>query len=389
MKRKLSVVASALGVVAVVAGFWYWLGVQTHPASSDAGGLSISRDILGSADEAFSIVTAPRPFRFPEDHGAHTDYRSEWWYFTGNLEDTNGNEYGYQFTVFRQAIDTEENLTDSDWETNQIYMAHLGLTDVQTGEYYVAERFSRGAANLSGAVANPFQVWVENWIVTGELTDQCTGCMSLSIQAENDEISLSLQLASEKPIVYQGDNGFSQKGDAQGNASYYYSFTRLNTQGTIRVAGTEYEVMGTSWMDHEWSTSSLGENLSGWDWFALQFEDGRDLMYYQLRANTGDVHSTSEGTMVDGRGNSARIFHDEVHLEATRYWSSEQTGVTYPVAWTMKFPKIELELEVEAVIDNQERNETFRYWEGAVRVAGNEHGKHFSGVGYLELVGYE
>ena len=389
MKRNLSVVASALGVVSMVAGFWYWLGVQDNPVSRDAEGLSISRDILGSANEAFSIVTAPRPFRFPEDHGAHTDYRSEWWYFTGNLSDANGNEYGYQFTVFRQAIDTEENLTDSDWETNQIYMAHLGLTDVQTGEYFVAERFSRGAANLAGAVASPFRVWVENWIATGELTDQCTGCMSLSIQAENDEFSLSLQLASEKPIVNQGDNGFSQKGDAQGNASYYYSFTRLSTQGTIRVAGTENQVMGTSWMDHEWSTSSLGENLSGWDWFALQFEDGRDLMYYQLRTNTGDVHSTSEGTMVDARGNSARIFHDEVRLEATRHWSSEQTGVTYPVAWTMKFPKIELELEVEAVIDNQERNETFRYWEGAVRVAGNEYGKPFSGVGYLELVGYE
>lgn len=389
MKINLSAVGGVLGMVAIVAGFWYWLGAQTEPAPTDVEGLSISRDILGSTNDKFSMVIAPRPFKFPEDHGAHTDYRSEWWYFTGNLADSNGNEYGYQFTVFRQAIDTEENLTDSDWETNQIFMAHLGLTDVQTGKYFTSERFSRGAAGLAGAVASPFRVWVENWIAAGDLTDQCTGCLSLSIQAENDQFSISLQLSSEKPIVYQGDNGFSQKGDARGNASHYYSLTRLNTQGSVRVAGTESEVVGTSWMDHEWSTSALGENLSGWDWFALQFEDGRDLMFYQLRTNTGDAHSTSEGTMVDAQGKSTRISHDEVQLEATRHWTSEQTGVAYPLAWTMAFPKLGLELEVEPIIDNQERNDTFRYWEGAVRVVGREYGKPITGVGYLELVGYE
>lgn len=388
MKNILATCSVIVGIAVALVVVWY--STAYLPIVEQQEGFSISREVLGGdSSDLFSRVTAPRTFQFPEDHGPHPQYRSEWWYFSGNLSTSGGEQFGYQFTVFRQAIGGGKPETNSGWETNDIYMAHVGLTDAQAGKNYSNERFSRGAAGLAGAKSDLFDIWVNDWSAKGTSLSNCFGCLAINIQADTNEYSIQLQLSSAKPIVYHGDRGFSQKGDAAGNASYYYSLTRLETNGVLRVGESEYSVTGLSWMDHEWSTSALGETLRGWDWFALQLDDGKEIMYYQLRTTEGHAHHTSEGTVIDEQGETSRIFMQDVTLNPTREWTSSKTGVVYPVGWTIELPRYDTVLKIDPLIDNQERAETFRYWEGAVRVRGTQQGVPVTGVGYVELVGYE
>ena len=387
MTAKRSVIVIAAFVLTVVAVYWYSL-IQ-NPMESESNTLSIAEDILQSENQEFAKVTAPRDFIFPEDHGPHLDYRSEWWYFTGNIMATDGERYGYEFTVFRQASDNFEKMTLSHWETNQIYMAHLTLTDAGDRKFYSEERFSRGAVGLAQATASPFLAQVGDWSASGGLISDCTGCLELNIQASGDGFAVNLDLKSLKPVVYQGDRGFSQKGDAIGNASHYYSLTRLETVGEISINGISKTVTGLSWMDHEWSTSALGDKFVGWDWVSLQFDDGRELMYYQLRTKDGIASETSEGTLVNRDGTSERLMRERVQFNPTRTWTSQHTGAVYPVAWTLEIPDKNLSLRIEPIIDHQEFGNLFRYWEGAVDVSGTDGSSNIAGNGYLELVGYE
>ena len=359
------------------------------PPQSGSYTLSIAEDILQSDDQNFAKIMAPRRFKFPEDHGPHLDYRTEWWYFTGNIGTTNGDRYGYEFTVFRQASSKDKKKTISQWETNQTYMAHLTLTDATNKKFYSDERFSRGALGLAHATASPFSAQVGDWAASGSLVSACSGCLELSIQAAGDDFAIDLDLKSLKPVVYQGDRGFSQKGESVGNASHYYSLTRLETVGEITINGASKPVTGLSWMDHEWSTSALGDKLVGWDWVSLQFEDGWELMYYQLRTKEGTASQTSEGTLVSREGISQRLMTEQVRFIPTRTWTSQMTGIDYPVEWTLEIPDRSLSLKIKPIIDNQEHGNVFRYWEGAVDVSGTDGTKRISGRGYLELVGYE
>ena len=386
MTAKRSVIVIAAFVLTVVAVYWYSL-IQ-NPMESESNTLSIAEDILQSENQEFAKVTAPRDFIFPQDHGPHLDYRSEWWYFTGNVVATNGERYGYEFTVFRQASDNSDLETLSKWETDQIYMAHLTLTDAGHRKFYSEERFSRGALGLAQATASPFLAQVGDWSASGSLVSDCTGCLELEIQAAGDGFAINLDLKSLKPVVYQGDRGFSQKGDTIGNASHYYSLTRLETVGEISINGTSKTVTGLSWMDHEWSTSALGDKFVGWDWVSLQFDDGRELMYYQLRTKDGTTSETSEGTLVNRDGTSERLMRERVRFNPTRTWTSQLTDVVYPVAWNLEIPDKNLSLKIEPIIDYQEFDNIFRYWEGAVDVSGTDGTSKIAGSGYLELVGY-
>ena len=350
---------------------------------------SISEEILQSDSQEFAFVTEPREFQFPEDHGPHMEYRTEWWYFTGNVTAANGNRYGYQFTVFRQASGNKELKTGSEWETDQMYMGHLALTDVNRMNFYSEERFARGGLGLAQASASPFSAQIDSWSAKGRSIPDCEGCLELSIQATGDNFSIDLDLRSIKPVVYQGDQGFSQKGETEGNASYYYSLTRMETTGEVTIDGTGNPVSGLSWMDHEWSTSALGNELVGWDWVSLHLDDGRDLMYYQLRKKDGTAFLTSEGTLVDENGNSTRLMRENVKFEPIRKWKSSKTNIEYPVAWTLAVPGDELSLKVVPVVDDQEHENIFQYWEGAVTVEGTSNNQRIEGTGYLELVGYE
>jgi predicted secreted hydrolase len=352
-------------------------------------------EALGGSAEGFARATEPRPFVFPADHGPHPEYRTEWWYYTGNLAAADGRHFGFQLTFFRNALTSEPAERTSKWATNHVYMAHFALTDVDGGGFHAFERFGRAALGLAGAEATPFRVWLEDWSAS-EIPGPPTAAGQLPrtrLVAAQDGIAIDLVLGADeaapgKPLVLQGDRGLSQKGPEPGNASYYYSATRLATTGTVSVNGQAFEVDGLSWLDREWSTSALSEGQAGWDWFALQLDDGREVMYYRLRLDDGGTDPFSAGVLVEADGTSARLSGADVVLEETGTWRSPRSGASYPSGWRLSIPGAGLALEIAPHLADQELNVTVRYWEGAVRVAGNAAGRPLTGNGYVELTGY-
>ncbi len=348
--------------------------------------------VLGATDDTgFARVSGPRDFIFPADHGPHPNFRTEWWYLTGNVESLDGSRFGYQMTIFRSATappDSPVAALESDLATRQYYMAHVALTDVRGGRYFPHEKFSRGAANIAGAWATPFRVWVENWRLEGQPSDACEGCMVMRTDVKTDDFTFSFGLKPVKPLTLQGDRGYSKKTVDGKNASHYFSMTRLATTGFVRINDDRYEVQGTSWFDREWSTSSLGASQVGWDWFAFQLEDGTDLMLYRMRGKDGTTDPASAGTLVDEDGQYQAISADEFTLEPLTRWKSRDTAASYPLVWRIRVPGENLVLNVKPVVDAQEHTGLFRYWEGAVRVEGTRDDQPVTGVGYVELTGY-
>lgn len=341
---------------------------------------------LGGADGAggYARAEAPRALVFPADHGPHPAFRTEWWYFTGNLETAGARHFGFELTFFRIALAPEAPASESAWATNQVWMAHLALTDTAAVRFHAAEAFSRGALGLAGARATPFEVHVEDWSAAGGLG----GPEPLSLSAASAEAAIELELVPRKPPVPHGERGLDRKGPEPGNASYYYSLTRIDAAGRVRSGAEWHDVEGLAWMDREWSTSALSDGVVGWDWFALQLDDGRELMYYRLRRADDSTAEHSGGTLVGADGAVRRLGPDDVALRATRRWTSGATGTTYPVAWSLSVPSADLELDVAPVLDDQELDLSVRYWEGAVRADGSAGGRPVAGRGYLELAGY-
>lgn len=346
--------------------------------------LAVAR-ALGAGDSAgYARAYAPRAFAFPADHGPHPAFRHEWWYFTGNLRAADGRPFGYQLTFFRIALRPRPLARTSAWATEQVYMAHFTVTDVQDGRFYQAERLARAALGLAGATALPFHVWLEDWSAQGGT--HADG-LRLGLQAREKTFAVDLTLESLKAPVLQGDAGLSQKSAEPGNASYYYSLTRLATRGSIRIGGQRYAVEGLSWMDREWSTSALGREQRGWDWFALQLSDGSDLMFYRLRRHDGTSDPLSAGVLVSPSGRLRRLGLQDVALKALRHWRSP-VGGTYPATWQLAIPKVGLALTVEPALADQELRGLVRYWEGAVTVRGLRQDTPVFGSGYVELTGY-
>lgn len=347
--------------------------------TNDTSGVSVSQRMAATPDPGFARAVEPREFVFPADHGAHPDYATEWWYFTGNLRADNGDRYGYQLTLFRVGLAPGKAVGDSDWRAHQIYMGHVAISDLQSRIHRSAERFSRAAAGLAGAQTGPLRVWLGPWSITGSPDT----VFPLRLRADSREFALDLtvQQGGKAPVL-QGDRGLSRKGAEAGNASYYYSYTRLPTQGNLHIGDRQIGVSGDSWFDREWSSSALAPDQAGWDWFALQLDDGRELMYYQMRGHDGRPQRFSKGVLVAQDGSYRHLSADQVALTSTRTWRAPD-GVTYPVDWRLKVPQFGLDLRVETAIDAQEMRHTVRYWEGAVTVSGSHAGR-----GYLELSGY-
>lgn len=326
-----------------------------------------------------------RDFVFPADHGPHPAFKAEWWYVTGNLRATDGTgrRFGVQFTVFRAALspDTAASGRGSAWGTRQLYMAHTALGDVEAGRFYSEERFARGAAGLAGASAEP----VSAFLGSARLVEagDASGPVPLRVQGEAEGAAFDLTAQPVKPVVLQGDRGLSQKGAGPGNASYYYAQTRMATEGTVTLPdGEAVPVAGLTWLDREWSTSALGEDQVGWDWFALHLDDGRDLMLYQLRRTDGSKDPLSEGSLVLEDGTKVTLDADDYTLTPLDTWESPRGGA-YPVRWRVRVPSAGIDAEVAAAIEDQELDATVRYWEGAVDVTGTA-----SGTGFLEMTGY-
>lgn len=349
---------------------------------------NVVASLSGEVDAAFRRAYEPIPFSFPRDHGAHPDYQTEWWYYTGNLADERGSQYGFQFTIFRSALTPTMPARESDLATNQIYMAHFALTDVAGNIHYSFERFSRGAGGLAGASGEPsVNVWLEDWTVTQPAPDM----MQIRAQGKDEGgelVAIDLQLRETRPPVLHGDAGLSQKGPEAGNASYYYSLVGLETVGSVTTRGRTVAVSGLSWMDHEFGTSALSANALGWDWFSLQLENGAALMLAQIRTVEGGAIGEFEGTLVMADGSQMRITNQDFTLEVLDEWTSPTSGITYPSGWRLSAPAFDLDLEITPLVRDQEMKVTYLYWEGAVEAVGSMAGAPVEGRGYVELTGY-
>jgi predicted secreted hydrolase len=333
----------------------------------------------------FLAADGTRPLTFPEDFGAHEDFRTEWWYYTGNLQTPGDRPFGFELTIFRVGLlpPTAELPRDSQWYDRSIYFAHFAISDIASEQFYAFERYSRPGPGLAGAEDDPYRVWIEDWAIT----ERATGVYEL--QAAQAGIDLKLTLTDEMGIVLHGENGYSRKGAESTNASYYYSQPRLRADGIVEVDGTRYPVSGLAWKDHEFSTSVLDKNQIGWDWFSLQFEDGTALMLFQLRERGGGTSDSSSGTFIARDGRPQPVQKDDFEIVVLEEWRSPHTQGLYPAAWEIRLNEPDCLLKIQPWMADQEINfPAVTYWEGAVRVEGMCNGSRTRGNGYVELTGY-
>lgn len=333
----------------------------------------------------FAVADGTRSLTFPEDFGAHEDFRTEWWYYTGNLTSPEGRHFGFELTIFRVGLfpPTTALPDDSEWYDRSVYFAHFAITDVASDRFYAFERYARPGPGLAGARAQPYRVWIEDWSVS----ESSSGIYQL--QAAQENIALELTLTDEMGIVLHGEAGYSRKGQNLTNASYYYSQPRLQAEGVIRIGEAQYQVSGLAWKDHEFSTSVLEENQIGWDWFSLQWEDGSALMLFQLRERGAGISEYSSGTFVASDGTPQHLRKTDFEIIVRDEWRSPHTGGIYPAAWEIQLNRPDCRLQVRPWVADQEIHfPTVTYWEGAVRFEGSCGGLVAGGNGYVELTGY-
>jgi predicted secreted hydrolase len=345
--------------------------------------------------DGFARATAPIAFDWPRDHAPHNDFLLEWWYYTGNVKDASGRPFGYQLTIFRRALASPTVLTgsvDSAFAFDQIYSAHFAISDINNAKHHAFERYSRGAAGLAGGESAPFRVWIDNWSMTqqpdnglrvADAAQQAPG--NVRLQAREGDFALDLQLRAQKSILLQGDRGYSPKGKNPGNASFYYSFTRMATDGTLTIDGDAHTVSGSSWMDHEWSTSFLDENAVGWEWLALQLNDGSELLVWQINNKDGAARAIRSATLVESDGQVTQIANDAITFTPTGSWTSPDSKNVYRNKWRIEIPSQQLTLDIGARFDNQEAKLSTVYYEGAVAGSGKRANTAIEAVGYLEI----
>ena len=335
----------------------------------------------------FSQALPGYTYQFPKDFYSHDDFRIEWWYYTGNLEAIEtARPFGYQLTFFRVALNNKNaSPNQSQWKLGHVYFAHMTLTDVDGEKFYYFERINRKGVGNAGADADRLMVWNDDWFLEGK------GKVHL-LKAIESGTGVELQLVPEKKLVIHGNNGISQKGSEKGNASHYFSYTRMKTTGQIFVRGKAYNVLGSSWMDHEYSSNQLNDELVGWDWFSLKLDDKTELMLYLLRRKTGGVDAFSSGTFIAADGSSRHIKQEEFTVRPLSYWTSKISGIVYPASWKLELPELGIELTLSPDLNEQElynlRSISASYWEGSVSVEGTIAGNSTKGKGYVELVGY-
>src|SRR6267154_3978796 len=325
-------------------------------------------------------------YEFPRDHFNHPDFQTEWWYYTGNLKSTDGRRFGFELTFFRQAVSRDPAKTSA-WEVQDLYLAHLALSDLDGGKFYHAERTNRSGPGIAAVEQSLGRIWNGNWQVQWHGGDQ-------ELNAVDERFQLHLKLHPEKPPVIHGENGVSQKGEGTGRASHYVSLTRLATSGAIELGGQKMEVYGSSWMDHEFFTHQLASGQAGWDWLSLQLADDTELMLFRIRRRDGSIDPHSAGTYVDANGKTTHLRSADFSLQpADEIWASPITGARYPIHWRVAIPKLSIELEAKTSIESQELTGKTgfapNYWEGAIVLSGQRGPQSLSGVGYLEMTGYD
>lgn len=348
--------------------------------------LSAAAPAQQQSPSAYRDASPGYRYSFPRDHFNHPDFQTEWWYYTGNVKSADGRAFGFQVTFFRQAVQRGAS-HDSPWVIDDLYLAHAALSDLSGGKFYPSERLNRAGPGIAGVDQQSARIWNGNWqtVWTGDRQ---------SLDAITDEWSLHLTLDSRKPPVIHGEQGISRKGAAPGEASHYISLTRLAAHGTMELAGQTYAVEGTAWMDHEFFTNQLAPEQIGWDWLSLQLDDQTELMLFRLRRQDGSIDPSSAATYVDRNGRSRHLSSREFSLTPLGpRWTSAATGASYPIGWQVSVPSLNLSFEISTSLPQQEMTASSRfspnYWEGAIEVAGTRGGAVVSGVGYLEMTGYD
>jgi predicted secreted hydrolase len=337
-------------------------------------------------------VTGPCDFEFPDDHASHPGYRTEWWYYTGNLQSAVGNRYGFQLTFFRRQIIPLESekkwpTPASAWRANQIYLAHAALSDLDGKRHFYVQRMGRGVLGIAGELRDNdiVRIFLNKWSTQ-------IGPKVHHLRVTSERFDFDLDLSPVKPPVFHGNDGYSQKGSTPERASCYYSLTRLETKGQVTLAGKTFSVSGLSWMDHEFSTASLEPGLVGWDWFSLQLSDNTEIMIYLLRQKDGKLNLASSGTYIRSNGKTTHLSRNDIEVTATDTWNSPNSGAVYPARWQLRLPSLSMDLIIVPNLADQEmrthESTGMTYWEGSVSVQGFENGRRISGKGYVELTGY-
>ena len=325
-------------------------------------------------------------YEFPRDNFNHPDFQTEWWYYTGNVKSADGRRFGFELTFFRQAVSRDPAKAGA-WEVQDLYLAHLALSDLDGGKFYHAERTNRSGPGIAAVNESLGRIWNGNWQIQWHGSDQ-------ELHAIDQRFQLHFTLHAEKPPVIHGENGVSQKADGPGRASQYISLTRLATSGAIELGNKKMDVTGTSWMDHEFFTHQLDSNQTGWDWLSLQLDDHTELMLFHLRRKDGSIDPYSAGTYVDTNGKTSHLHSSDFKLEPVgEKWLSPVAGTAYPIHWKITIPKLGIDLEVKTPLASQELTGSTRltpnYWEGAIVLTGQRNSLPLTGAGYLEMTGYD
>ena len=334
----------------------------------------------------------PCDFRYPRDHGAHPGYRTEWWYYTGNVETESRRRFGFQVTFFRLQISPPDAQSrwpkkPSRWRTNQLYFAHAALSDPEKEEFHVEEKVARGVVGLAGEEQEKdvVHLFVGDWSIR-------IGPQSHTLEVSSSEVTLDLRGEPQKGPVCHGDGGYSRKGVKAESASCYYSFPRLRVSGIIRTEGMAHEVTGSAWMDHEYSSAPLEKNLTGWDWFSIQLTNQTEVMLYLLRRKEGGHSRASSGTFVGPSGHAHHLYGQDFTVKVLEQWKSPRTRAVYPSRWEIRIPSLGLVLNVSPNMADQElvteKSTGVTYWEGSVSIRGTRDTNPIKGQGYVELTGY-
>ncbi|MEO6871550.1 MAG: lipocalin-like domain-containing protein [Chthoniobacterales bacterium] len=324
-------------------------------------------------------------YEFPRDHHLHENFKTEWWYFTGNLTNGKSRRFGYELTFFRQGVrpPNERGQTTSRFVVDDLKFAHFTVTDPDGKRFLFDQKTSRGSFGEAGFGKNERLAWIDSW----KLNLNADG--SFDLKASLTGAALQLHLVPLKQPVIHGANGISEKAAGGGHASYYYSITRLRSTGDLQLNDEHFPVTGESWFDHEWATNQLAAGQAGWNWLSAQFDDGTELMLYEMRLTNGKIDPISSGTFVRADGSSVYLTSADFQMTPTRFWKSKKTGANYPIVWKIAVPGEQLDFTITPVLADQELVlAPIIYWEGAFDIAGTQAGKKIGGRGYLELTGY-
>ena len=347
-----------------------------------------------SSPSAFQLALPGYQFSFPRDHGAHPNFKTEWWYYTGHLQAEDGSEFGYELTFFRYALIDSVPAGRSRWAVRDVNFAHFAITDQTRQKYFFTDRMERANMGLAGTETGKEnflpRIWIDNWQLQFQGKDGNRQYIEADGTAHNNgdqtRIKIQLSLSSQTPPIINGINGVSQKGPEVGQSSHYYAMPRLATNGTLTLGNQQYKVTGGSWLDREFSSKGLAENQVGWDWFSLHLDDGRNLMLYQLRQKDNSIDPHSAGTLSGENTQTTHLTQKDFQIKVLDWWTSPHTRARYPAKWKIDVPKYHLSLTIIPTVTDQEmrpRRESAIYWEGSCNVTGTTTGK-----AYVEMTGY-